>query len=380
MYINFWYPAAASEDVGDAPVHAKILSQDFVLFRDTDGKVRCLSNVCVHRGGSLAHGKIKGACIECPYHGWQFDGEGMCTRIPSMGREAKIPTRARIDSYPTEERYGLVFAFLGDLPVDQRPPLFDMPEYDAEGWHACKPVSYTWKSDYRRQVENVLDPGHAEFVHTGFGFEGEDDDYHIPHLEVMELEWGAGSTARFLSPEHEADFMRGVKDEVGHMVITGISHGPASTSIRLRYKSTAPETNLQYLFDAPIDSENVRTYIVITRNFALDPEMDENFRERTLDVTQQDQVVVERMVPRQGPLKSTKEVFVPADNVIVRYRELLNDWEARGWRIDDEALARHEGKTAFAIPSPARRHHKGWALDPIPLLAPRNAATHHAAQ
>ena len=89
MYINFWYPMATSEELTDTPLKVRALNLDFVVFRDEQGQAHCLANTCVHRGGSLAGGQVKGDCIQCPYHGWQFDGEGLCQRIPSLGPEAK---------------------------------------------------------------------------------------------------------------------------------------------------------------------------------------------------------------------------------------------------------------------------------------------------
>ena len=161
MFINFWYVAGKSDDFTDQPVKRRMLGQDFVLFRDADGIARCLSNTCTHRGGSLAGGKTKGNCVECPYHGWQFDGEGRCHRIPSLGPNAKIPARARVDAYPTEERYGLVFAFLGDLPEEERPPIMEIKEYSStrpdEGW-AATVQHFDWDFDYRRSMENGIDP------------------------------------------------------------------------------------------------------------------------------------------------------------------------------------------------------------------------------
>ncbi len=133
MFINFWYTAGLSSDVGDAPVRRRMLGQDFVLFRDTGGKVHCLADTCVHRGASLGLGKVKGDCIQCPYHGWQFGGDGACRKIPSLGAKAKIPGRARVDSYPTVEKYGLIFAFLGDIPEAERCPILPIPEYGPDG-------------------------------------------------------------------------------------------------------------------------------------------------------------------------------------------------------------------------------------------------------
>ena len=118
MFINFWYPALESAELTDTPVKVRMLGQDFVLWRNADGAACCVSNTCTHRGGSLGDGKVHDGCIQCPYHGWRFDGEGNCTAIPSLGPNPTIPGRTRIDAYPVEERYGLVFCFLGDLPED----------------------------------------------------------------------------------------------------------------------------------------------------------------------------------------------------------------------------------------------------------------------
>ena len=139
MYINFWYPMIRSEDLGpDKPERAKVLGLNFAIFRDSKGKAHVLSDTCTHRGGSLGgawelgkNPRIQGDCVVCPYHGWEFNGEGECANIPSIGYGAKVPARAKVDAYPTVEKYGIVFAFLGDLPENERPPLLDIAEDDA---------------------------------------------------------------------------------------------------------------------------------------------------------------------------------------------------------------------------------------------------------
>ena len=79
MYINFWYPVARCEEVtNEAPVRVRILCVDFVAFRDSDGNAHVLSDTCIHRGGALGNGKVLEDRIQCPYHGWQFDGDGKC--------------------------------------------------------------------------------------------------------------------------------------------------------------------------------------------------------------------------------------------------------------------------------------------------------------
>ena len=155
MYINFWYPVARSEAVtNEAPLRTRILCLDFVAFRDSDGIPHVLSDTCIHRGGALGAGKMKQDCVECPYHGWQFDGDGRCTRIPSLGDGEKLPARAKVDSYPVQEKYGMLFAFLGDLPEDERPPLCEIPEFEEDGWRANKLVEFEVDYYYERSVEN----------------------------------------------------------------------------------------------------------------------------------------------------------------------------------------------------------------------------------
>ena len=135
MYINFWYPVCTSAELtASAPVRATILGLPFVAFRDAGGRASVLSDTCVHRGGSLGAGKVVGGRVACPYHGWQFDRTGRCTLVPSLGRDGNVPARAKVDAYPVEERYGIVFAFLGDLPEAERCPLYEVREWGQPGW------------------------------------------------------------------------------------------------------------------------------------------------------------------------------------------------------------------------------------------------------
>ena len=172
MYINFWYVAAKSEEISsEAPSKIRMLGHEFALWRDTAGNVQCVANTCTHRAGALGDGKVVNGCIECPYHGWTFTGEGQCVRIPSLGKDAKIPERANVDAYPVVEKYGLVHVFLGDLPEDERPPIIELAEAASDDWY---PQIFTveWEVDYRRAIENTLDPAHNEFVHDTHGFPG----------------------------------------------------------------------------------------------------------------------------------------------------------------------------------------------------------------
>lgn len=369
MFINFWYAALRSDQLADQPVKVRMLGQNFVLFRDAAGAPHCLSNICVHRGGSLAGGRVKGDRIECPYHGWQFDGAGQCIRIPSLGADAKIPARARVDAYPVEERYGLVHVFLGDLPEVERPTIMPIPEYGQPGWYA-QVDEYLNTADYRRTIENGLDPAHNEFVHTTHGFSGKEGDSRVPDLNIEERPWGSGFITTYFSPPLQDEKMKAAAGRQRDAVVTAgtFHHGPTCMTT---YINPGPGIAIhQNVYKTPVDATTVRTFLVQTRSFLLGAENDARFSERNAFVRGQDQVVLGALEPFFTPETNNHELLMPSDRGVARYREFLQQWESRGWRIDEAALARDGERVARAIPSPARREQpKGWVLDTVPVVA-----------
>ena len=102
----------------------------------------------------------------------------------------------------------------------------------------------------------------------------------------------------------------------------------------------------------------------------LDPAVDEQLRPASNIAEGEDRVVIEKLRPAVSPTDTQHEFMVAEDAIMVRYRERLQEWAARGWQIDTARVARQRQRVAFAIPSPARRKGGSWVLDAIPLLAP----------
>jgi phenylpropionate dioxygenase-like ring-hydroxylating dioxygenase large terminal subunit len=367
MFINFWYPAEESRNlVAGQPLKVQMLGLSFVLWRDEQGRARCVHNTCTHRGGSLGDGKVVGNCIQCPYHGWKFNGEGACERIPSLGPLEKIPRRARIDAYPVEERYGLVFVFLGDLPESERPTIMPCHEYGQDGWRTVS-MRYRWKCNYVRLVENQSDPSHVEYVHGGFGMAGRDTNYKVPKINVEETSpWGAGAMVVFYSPELPDPEMRKLQRESRNESGSGY-HGAASTWTRVNFSATA-KMHL-YLYTVPRDELDLELFLIMQRNSMLDEKYDRNFLERMAVAVEEDRVVIEKLDPPIPSKEAVGEFIVPADDIIMHYRQKLTEWERRGWRMDLATMAQNRGRMAYAIPSPARRlDPSDWAVTPVPLL------------
>jgi phenylpropionate dioxygenase-like ring-hydroxylating dioxygenase large terminal subunit len=123
---RYWHPIALSKDAADTPRQVRVLSEDLILFRDRSGRAGLVHARCAHRGTTLYYGKVEERGIRCCYHGWLFDVEGRCLEQPcepNLGAEHR--GKVRQPWYPVEERYGLVFAYMG--PPERKPLL---PHYD----------------------------------------------------------------------------------------------------------------------------------------------------------------------------------------------------------------------------------------------------------
>jgi phenylpropionate dioxygenase-like ring-hydroxylating dioxygenase large terminal subunit len=365
MFINFWYVAATSVEITDTPYSMQMLGQKFVLFRDSQKAVYCLSDICAHRGAGLSGGKQVNDCIECPYHGWQFNGSGKCTRIPSAGPAARIPGRAKVDSYPVIERYGLVHVFLGDLPESERPAIMEIAEWERDDWRFTNPVVYDWAINYMRSTENALDPAHAEFVHAPiFGNGGVDPDYALPPMDLIDEDDRIGCSyktpidyGKDKDPDKEPDYV------TAGTIAYGPSHYVTSLDMST-YMSIR-----QYSYVTPIDERSERIFLLSGRNCNLEDKHDEEFDRVNGQVIEQDRKVLESVQPALNPESNSEEVLVEADGVIGLYRQRLQHWEQQGRRIDTHALAEQQrkGNKASAIPSPARNAEKGWVISPVPL-------------
>lgn len=370
MLINLWYVAEWSSKVKDKPVKARLLGQNLVLFRDGSGKVKCLSDICIHRGGSLAGGKTtKRDCVACPYHGWEFDGDGKVQFIPSRGENASIPERARVDAYPTEERYGMIWVFMGDLPEAERYPIPDFPEFDdRKNW---RPVftDFTWKGSADRVVENGIDIAHTSFVHPGFGYPEMADKNHITDVTVGS---DSGSSSCVLYPpplKGNAGLMRFARrDKAETHVAPGFYLSGHCVRLHIKVNSWME----MIIFDAntPIDEHTTKSFVVQVRNFFKWGMFDNNTVKRTLKVFKEDAEIVEELSPYYLPETFANEVSVEQDKFMSAWRAIRKSHIDKGWKIDTKAMAPFADEKSFTIPSPVRRENPNisWALDSVTLI------------
>ena len=162
MIYNQWYVILESREVkAKKPIKITRLNETMVVWRDEHGKVCCIADRCCHRGASLACGKLVDGKVECPFHGFLFDGEGKVRLIPAIGKNGTIPESQKVNGYTTYENYGLIWIWYGDSDKKTDEPFF---------FKELAGMSYStfidpWNSHYSRCIENQLDVVHLPFVH-----------------------------------------------------------------------------------------------------------------------------------------------------------------------------------------------------------------------
>ncbi len=172
---RYWHPVGLASDAGATPRKVRVLGEDLILFRDGAGKAGLLYPRCAHRGASLYYGKTEERGIRCCYHGWLFDVQGHCLEQPCEPDGGSRRDRILQPWYPVEERYGLVFAYLG--PPERKPLL---PRYEC--LEVLEPGEFVEADDssigsggprlvrcnWLQHWENVVDPFHVPILHGSF--------------------------------------------------------------------------------------------------------------------------------------------------------------------------------------------------------------------
>ena len=159
---RYWFPVAAAIELATgATLLVRLLSEDLVLVRQPDGSLGLVQQNCSHRNTSLQCGTVDDEGIACPYHGWKFDRQGNCLRMPAEEHNPKLLARARIRAYRVEEMGGLIFAYLGPEPA----PL--LPRYDLFVWdNVLRDIGTALiPCNWLQIMENSVDPTHVEWLH-----------------------------------------------------------------------------------------------------------------------------------------------------------------------------------------------------------------------
>jgi phthalate 4,5-dioxygenase oxygenase subunit len=201
---RYWVPALLSEEIPAPdcpPARVKLLDEDLVAFRDTQGRIGLIGERCAHRGTSLFFGRNEECGLRCVYHGWKYDSEGNVVDTPAEPAGSDFRKKLRHTAYPTHEANGVVYAYLGPR---EKMPLF--PDYE---WTQV-PLEFTYvtkcllECNFLQGLEGECDSSHLSFLHRAFTNERNQALYKsdtAPFYETEDTDFGV----RLIATRNAAD-------------------------------------------------------------------------------------------------------------------------------------------------------------------------------
>jgi nitrite reductase/ring-hydroxylating ferredoxin subunit len=351
----YWQPAALVDELeGPRAVRpVRLLGENLVLFRGSDGCYGLIDRHCAHRGADLAFGRLENGGLRCSFHGWLFDTSGQCLETPAEPTDSNLCRNIKQRAYPVVEKSGILWAYLGD----GTPPVF--PELDcfvAPSTHVFAFKGH-WGCNWLQALEVGIDPSHASYLHRFF----EDEDTSNAYgRQFRGASAGSELPMTKIMREYDRPIINVEHTEYGMRLITLREIDAERTHVRVTNQlfphafvipMSTEMTITQY--HVPIDDENCYWYSIFTsystpvdkkrmrdqrlemyelpdyksrRNRANDYGFDPHEQQTStytgmgMDINVHDQWAVESMGPIQD---RTREHLGQSDKAIVQYRRLL---------------------------------------------------------
>lgn len=310
MIPNMWYVIAESNEVkAGKPLGLKRMNEDLVLWRDGEGKIVVMRDLCPHRQSKLSPGKIVDGNIQCHFHGFQFDRGGTCQLVPANGRNGPKPKIFQCWTYPAQEAFGFIWVWHG-APREEYPPV---PFFEGLDEHIYATFQKQWNVHYTRAIESLLDVSHLPFVHANTIGRGGKTLVNGPYTTLED-----NKIRVWVSNQPDA----------GLPAIKPTEVPPPSSPSMLRFNF--PNVWQLYLGEklsqvaalAPIDEENTMIYIRSYQRIVTQPVLGRLFVQASniynRYVLSEDEAIVTTQQPKKSDLNVGNR-FIPGDRPIALY-------------------------------------------------------------
>jgi phenylpropionate dioxygenase-like ring-hydroxylating dioxygenase large terminal subunit len=327
LLLREWFLLAWSSDVKRGHTLARrALGRDLVLWRSREG-LHCWLDLCIHRGAKLSLGAVRtrgkdenegpisgeadanraAECLVCPYHAWEYAPGGQCVRIPAHPGMTP-PAKARVQVFRVRERYGAVWACLGE-------PHGDVPEFafaETSGFRTISAGPYIFRALGPRVIENVLDVAHLGYVHAGLL--GDPARLEVEDYEVSDAVTGPeAKQIRIWQPN---------PDGTGEGALVMYRYwvaGPLTVGLE---KLSGDRSFAILTQVTPLDGEYSAMRMVMCINHGEEI-ADGELRAFQDMVAEQDRLVVESQRPELLPLDLQAELHLRSDRMAIAYRKWL---------------------------------------------------------
>ncbi|PSB26792.1 aromatic ring-hydroxylating oxygenase subunit alpha [Stenomitos frigidus] len=312
---RFWYPVMPISALAAGPQPFQLLGENLALWLDHDGRPAAVRDRCCHRSAKLSKGEAIDGSLRCPYHGWSFNAEGLCTHVPQLA-SGSVSKTYRVNAYRCQERYGYVWVCLDEplLPLPEIPEAIDpqfrqIPEF-YEVWH-CAGL---------RLMENSFDNAHPHFVHAKtFGVEQEPVPPQPDDFEETDF----GLRMRYVLPVFNSDIQKqNLQMEAVRTV--RISEGTWYMPFIRTLKITYPNGLVHLIFTAatPIDDRSSQIVQFCLRNDTEEAVTAESVVAFDRAVTLEDRLILEG-TDYDVPLSTSEEQHMMTDKPGIVMRRKL---------------------------------------------------------
>jgi phenylpropionate dioxygenase-like ring-hydroxylating dioxygenase large terminal subunit len=322
MIPNQWYAILESNEVKRGrPIGVTRMGEKMVAWRDSRGQVTVMSDLCPHRGVALSVGKLVGDCIQCPFHGFEYDTSGDCTLVPANGKNSQ-PTKAlHVKTYPTREAHDIIYLWWGEpRPDESYPPL---PWFDNINGMVYSTIRSRWTNHYARAIENQLDVVRLPYVHHNTIGRGNNTLVNGPYSKDIKI--APGSYRLDLWVYNETD--HGQKPRKPSEMPEPARRPLIQFYFPNLWQNWLSDSFLVFLIFAPIDDENTMMYLRLYHNvrFPIARQLTEWIGGiGNLFILNQDKrVVITQRPPR--PDLGLGEILIPGDHPIILYRKRRRD-------------------------------------------------------
>ena len=307
LLLKDWYVICRKDEIDENKILLKyVFDQEIIIWKKKE-RIMAWENLCIHRGSRLSLGSIKNGILKCAYHGWEYNQDAQCVKIPSQP-DIKIPKKASVKSYKVIEKMNMVWINLSKDTND----FVNIKEFNESNFNHVASGPYIMNASAPRAIENFLDVAHFPFVHENHL--GVKDKPMIDDYDVVSSNKGIhASNVKVFQPNPDGT------NKSGEVIYDYHVHSPFVASLGKDVSKN--ERFVLVFYVTPISETESMIYTLTLMNFGkLDDKIVRDYQDF---ITAQDVPIVESQRPELLPMDLQEELSIRSDKISIAYRRYL---------------------------------------------------------
>tara|TARA_B100001765_G_scaffold173779_1_gene116575 strand:+ start:121 stop:1083 length:963 start_codon:yes stop_codon:yes gene_type:complete len=307
LLLKDWYVICRKDEIDENKILLKyVFDQEIIIWKKKE-RIMAWENLCIHRGSRLSLGSINNGILKCAYHGWEYNQDAQCVKIPSQP-DIKIPKKACVKSYKVIEKMNMVWINLSKEAND----FVNIKEFNESNFNHVASGPYIMNASAPRAIENFLDVAHFPFVHENHL--GVKDKPMIDDYDVVSSNKGIhASNVKIFQPNPDGT------NKSGEVIYDYHVHSPFVASLGKDVSKN--ERFVLVFYVTPISETESMIYTLTLMNFGkLDDKIVRDYQDF---ITAQDVPIVESQRPELLPMDLQEELSIRSDKISIAYRRYL---------------------------------------------------------